>query len=41
MRHFTFKREAKWLMWLTLTLPVIGIFLVVILPGVLRWLGVR
>jgi phosphotransferase system glucose/maltose/N-acetylglucosamine-specific IIC component len=39
--HFTFKREAKWLLILSLALPAIGILFAIVWPVVARWLGAR
>jgi phosphotransferase system glucose/maltose/N-acetylglucosamine-specific IIC component len=39
--HFTFKREAKWLMLLTLVLPVLAFLFAIVWPAVARWLGAK
>ena len=39
--RFTFKREAKWLVWLTVVPPAIGILIAIVWPAVARWLGAR
>ena len=41
MKRFTFKREAGWLLWLTVVPPVVGIFIVIVVPALARWLGLR
>ncbi len=40
MHSFTFKREAKWLLALSL-LPVIGFLVAIVWPAIARWLGAR
>jgi hypothetical protein len=41
MRPFTFRREAKWLLVLTLLLPLLGILATIVLPAWRNWLGAR
>jgi phosphotransferase system glucose/maltose/N-acetylglucosamine-specific IIC component len=38
---FSFKREAKWMLILTLVLPALGILITIVWPAVARWLGAR
>ncbi len=40
MHPFTFKREAKWLLAISLV-PVVGVLLAIIWPVIARWLGGR
>jgi len=37
--HFTFEREAKWMLWLTLGPFVLGIFFAIVIPFVRRILA--
>ena len=41
MKHFTFKREARWLMWVAVVLPALAILLTFVWPVVARWLWSR
>jgi hypothetical protein len=41
LSHFSFKREAKWLMVWALILPLVGILLGLVIPLIGRWLGSR
>jgi hypothetical protein len=37
---FTFEREAKWMLLLYLLIPLLGILIAVVIPGILRrWLS--
>jgi predicted membrane-bound spermidine synthase len=37
---FTFEREAKWLIVLYVLLPVVGILVAIVIPGIVRrWFG--
>jgi hypothetical protein len=40
LRPFTFKREAYWLLVLSV-LPLAAILAAMVVPAVLRWLGAR
>ena len=39
MRHFTFRREARWLVLLTVLPPAIAMFAVLVWPTIARWFG--
>jgi hypothetical protein len=41
MKTFTFKREATWLLVLTVVVPAAGILLAIVWPAVARWLAAR
>ncbi len=41
MKPFTFKRESGWLLLLTVGPPALGLLMVVVLPAIARWLGLR
>jgi hypothetical protein len=34
--RFTFEREAKWLLVFSLLVPLVGILLAIIIPGLIR-----
>jgi hypothetical protein len=34
--HFTFERESRWMVVLYLLLPLLGILLAIVLPGLIR-----
>lgn len=36
-----FEREARWLVWLVVVPPLVAFLAAVVVPGVLRYLGVR
>lgn len=33
-----FRREVRW-MWIMFAVPLVGILLAIVIPGLLRWLG--
>jgi hypothetical protein len=35
-RGFTFKREAHWLLWIVVLLPLIGFVLAIVIPRLFR-----
>ena len=39
MRPFTFRREARWLMWVTVVPPLLAILLSILLPALRDWLA--
>jgi hypothetical protein len=39
MAPFTFRREARWLMWLGLAVPVLAFLLAILWPAMVRWWG--
>ena len=41
LAHFSFRREARWLMLLVFALPVIAILAALAVPAVAHWLGWR
>jgi hypothetical protein len=41
MLHFTFRREAKWLLVLTLLGPLLAILATIVLPALRDWLAAR
>lgn len=35
--RFTFEREARWLVVLCVLIPVLGILVAIVIPGLRRW----
>ncbi len=35
-----FQREARWLVWLVVVPPLVAFVAAILVPGLMRWLGV-
>jgi hypothetical protein len=37
LMRFTFEREAHWMLWLYVVIPLVGLIIAVLIPPLIRW----